>query len=49
MTARIVLVHGIGRDLHDWDAVAPELADLGACVAVDLPGFGGEPPAPHRP
>ncbi len=46
MTERIVLVHGIGRDLHDWDAVAPALADLGECVAVDLPGFGTEPPAP---
>jgi pimeloyl-ACP methyl ester carboxylesterase len=46
VTARIVLVHGIGRDLHDWDAVAPALADLGECVAVDLPGFGDEPAAP---
>ena len=46
MSTRIILVHGLGRDLHDWDAVVPGLADLGECTAVDLAGFGGEgPPA----
>jgi pimeloyl-ACP methyl ester carboxylesterase len=46
MTERIVLVHGLGRDLHDWDAVVPGLAGLGECTAVDLAGFGeqGAPP-----
>jgi pimeloyl-ACP methyl ester carboxylesterase len=44
VSPRIVLVHGLGRDLHDWDAVAPDLEDLGACTAVDLAGFGAEPP-----
>ncbi|HYY10001.1 MAG TPA: alpha/beta fold hydrolase, partial [Kineosporiaceae bacterium] len=43
---RIVLVHGLGRDLHDWDAVAPALADLGECTAVELAGFGAAPPPP---
>ena len=44
MSPRIVLVHGLGRDLHDWDAVVPGLADLAECTAVDLAGFGVEPP-----
>ena len=48
MSPRIVLVHGVGRDLHDWDAVVPALADLGECTAVDLAGFGVEPPAADR-
>ena len=46
MNARIVLVHGLGRDLHDWDAVVPGLADVAECTAVDLAGFGVEPPPP---
>ena len=45
MTARIALVHGIGRRLQDWDAVVPALADLGEVLPVDLAGFGAEPPA----
>ena len=48
MSPRIVLVHGLGRDLHDWDAVVPGLADLAECTAVDLAGFGAEPPPPDR-
>jgi len=48
MSPRIVLVHGLGRDLHDWDAVVPGLADLAECIAVDLAGFGTEPPPPDR-
>ena len=44
MTPRIVLVHGLGRDLHDWDAVVQALADVGQCEALDLAGFGTEPP-----
>jgi hypothetical protein len=32
---RIALVHGIDRDLHDWDAVLPGLADLGETRPVD--------------
>ncbi len=46
MSARIVLVHGLGRDLHDWDAVVPGLAGLGECTAVDLAGFGEQGPPP---
>ena len=51
MSPRIALVHGIGRDLHDWDAVLPGLADIvedraGDLVPVDLAGFGDAPPPP---
>ena len=49
MSPRIVLVHGLGRDLHDWDAVVPGLTDLAECIAVDLAGFGMEPPQLLRP
>jgi len=49
VSARIVLVHGLGRDQHDWDAVVPGLAGLAECTAVDLAGFGAEgPPADGR-
>ena len=34
MSARIVLVHGLGRDLHDWDAVVPALGDLAGALAA---------------
>jgi pimeloyl-ACP methyl ester carboxylesterase len=49
VSPRVVLVHGLGRDQHDWDAVVPGLADLAECTAVDLAGFGAEgPPADGR-
>ncbi len=41
----IVLVHGLGGSVANWDAVGPRLADLGRTVALDLPGFGRSPPA----
>ena len=41
----IVLVHGLGGSLINWDAVGPRIAALGRTVAVDLPGFGLSPPA----
>ncbi|MFF1510791.1 alpha/beta fold hydrolase [Streptomyces sp. NPDC058326] len=41
---QLVLLHGYGRSLHDWDAAAPLLAAAGHRVlAVDLPGHGGSP------
>jgi pimeloyl-ACP methyl ester carboxylesterase len=46
VSERIVLVHGLGRDLHDWDAVVPALTSLGECTAVDLAGFGEQGPPP---
>jgi pimeloyl-ACP methyl ester carboxylesterase len=48
VSPHIVLVHGLGRDAHDWDAVTPGLADLGECTAVDLAGFGEQGPPPDR-
>ena len=41
----IVLVHGLGGSVANWDAVGSKLADLGRTVALDLPGFGLSPPA----
>ena len=36
----VVLVHGIGRTLDDWNATFPRLADSFRLIAPDLPGFG---------
>ncbi len=36
----LVLLHGIGRDRHDWAAVLPDLARSFRCYAVDVEGFG---------
>ncbi|HEX3613178.1 MAG TPA: alpha/beta fold hydrolase [Sporichthyaceae bacterium] len=36
----VVLVHGIGRNLEDWDATFARLADAYRLIALDLPGFG---------
>ncbi|MCZ6740006.1 MAG: alpha/beta fold hydrolase [Actinobacteria bacterium] len=41
----ILLVHGLGGSVANWDAVGPRLSDLGRTVALDLPGFGLSPPA----
>lgn len=40
----ILLVHGLGGSLANWDAVGPRLVGLGRVVAIDLPGFGVSPP-----
>ncbi len=34
----IVLVHGLGGSLENWDAIGPRLAEIGHTVAMDLPG-----------
>lgn len=44
----MVFVHGLARNLHDWDAVVKQLADLGECITVDLAGFGAAPPPADR-
>ncbi len=36
----LVLLHGIGRDRHDWDNVQPLLAGRFTTWAIDLEGFG---------
>lgn len=43
--APILLVHGLGGSVANWNAVGPALAELGHTVAFDLPGFGLSPPA----
>ncbi|WP_181068684.1 alpha/beta fold hydrolase, partial [Nocardia nova] len=40
----LVLLHGAGRSLADWDAAATHLLGAGhRVVAVDLPGHGRSP------
>ncbi|OLZ65363.1 alpha/beta hydrolase [Streptomyces sp. IMTB 2501] len=40
---QLVLLHGYGRSLTDWDASAPSLAAGHRVLAVDLPGHGSSP------
>ncbi len=42
----ILLVHGLGGSLANWDAIGPRLAKHGHVTAIDLPGFGLSPPGP---
>jgi len=46
--APVVMIHGLAASLHDWDALAPELAATGyhAC-AFDLLGHGESAHPPH--
>ncbi len=41
----LVLVHGLGGNLGIWRPVMDRLAAEREVIAVDLPGFGGSPPA----
>jgi pimeloyl-ACP methyl ester carboxylesterase len=41
----IVMVHGLGGSIANWDLVGPKLTGLGHVTALDLPGFGLSPPA----
>jgi pimeloyl-ACP methyl ester carboxylesterase len=41
----LVLVHGLGGSLANWDAVGPIFARTRRTVAPDLPGYGLSPPA----
>jgi pimeloyl-ACP methyl ester carboxylesterase len=40
----IVMVHGLGGSIVNWDIIGPRLTTLGHVVALDLPGFGLSPP-----
>jgi pimeloyl-ACP methyl ester carboxylesterase len=40
----IVLVHGLGGSIANWDVVGPRLTSRSRVVALDLPGFGLSPP-----
>lgn len=42
----IVMVHGLGGSIANWDFLAPRLTGQGHVVALDLPGFGLSPPGP---
>lgn len=42
--APIIMVHGLGGSLANWDIIGPRLTGLGRVVAFDLPGFGLSPP-----
>jgi pimeloyl-ACP methyl ester carboxylesterase len=38
--APLVLIHGFGRSLEDWNLLIPLLAGTHRIIALDLPGFG---------
>lgn len=40
----LLLVHGLGSSVHNWDPVLPALSEQREVIAVDLPGFGDTPP-----
>jgi pimeloyl-ACP methyl ester carboxylesterase len=44
----VLLLHGIGRSLEDWDEQFDRLADRFDLIAVDLPGFGWSARTPGR-
>lgn len=41
----LVMVHGLGGSIANWDIIGPKLAQRGRATALDLPGFGLSPPA----
>lgn len=41
----IVMVHGLGGSIANWDIVGPPLTRHARVTALDLPGFGLSPPA----
>ena len=40
----LILVHGLGGSLANWNVIGPRLAGRAHVVALDLPGFGLSPP-----
>ncbi|KRF03444.1 hydrolase [Arthrobacter sp. Soil782] len=40
----LVLVHGLGSSIRNWDPVLPMLQEQREVIAVDLPGFGNSEP-----
>ncbi|MFI7543910.1 alpha/beta fold hydrolase [Actinoplanes sp. NPDC049599] len=44
----LLLLHGIGRSLEDWDPQHDRLAGEHRVISVDLPGFGLSEPMPGR-
>jgi len=47
----LVLIHGLGADLHIWDPDAAEFARYHRVLRYDVRGFGGsdKPPGPYSP
>src|SRR5215510_2891931 len=47
----LVLIHGLGGNLRDWDACVPELARHHRVFRWDVRGFGesDKPPGPYYP
>ena len=45
----ILLVHGLGGSIENWDVTGPLLAGSGRVVALDLIGFGDSEPGDRRP
>lgn len=42
----LLMVHGLGGSIANWDMIGPRLGGQGHVVAIDLPGFGLSPPGP---
>lgn len=40
----LLLIHGLGSSLRNWDPIMPALVTKRDVIAVDLPGFGHTPP-----
>jgi pimeloyl-ACP methyl ester carboxylesterase len=40
----VLLLHGIGRSLEDWDEQHELLSDRFRVLSLDLPGYGGSEP-----
>jgi 3-oxoadipate enol-lactonase len=49
--ADLLLIHGLGGNLHDWDACVPELARYHRVTRFDARGFGesDKPAGPYSP
>jgi pimeloyl-ACP methyl ester carboxylesterase len=43
----VLFLHGIPTSSHLWDGVIERMTDQFTCLAVDLPGLGRTPKAPH--
>ncbi len=42
----LLLVHGLGGSIPNWDLIGSRLTQHGRVAAIDLPGFGLSPPGP---
>lgn len=42
----LLLIHGLGSGIRNWDPIVPLLLDHREVIAIDLPGFGKSEPLP---